>query len=138
VGHPYIASLWLGSLSLKRSRLKWVLRRSLALFCLLPIYFQASENRLTKGSKGPFVILHAHSRVWMGSMLYKAFCLVYHGSCPNNCEHILHSNQGTLKLLLLTEGRCYISKNLVWTFVVEYFHHAFESYLIEYRMSINQ
>jgi len=37
-----------------------VLRRSLA---LLPSYYQASENRLTKGSKGPFVILRAHSRV---------------------------------------------------------------------------
>jgi len=57
VGKPYIASLWLGSLALKRSRLKGVLHRSLALFCLLPSYFQASENWLTKGSKGPFVIL---------------------------------------------------------------------------------
>jgi hypothetical protein len=28
VGHPYIASLWLGSLALKRSHLKGVLRRS--------------------------------------------------------------------------------------------------------------
>jgi hypothetical protein len=42
---------------------KRVLRRSLALFCLLPGYFQAFGFRLTKGFKGPFVILSAHSRV---------------------------------------------------------------------------
>ncbi len=42
---------------------KRVLRRSSALFCVLPSYYQASENRLTKGFKGPFVILCAHSRV---------------------------------------------------------------------------
>jgi len=75
VGHPYIASLWLGFLALKRSRLNGVLRRSLALFCLLPSYFQASENRLTKGSKVPFVILCAHSHVWMGSMYTRHFVL---------------------------------------------------------------
>jgi len=62
-GHPYIASLWLGSLVLWRSRLKGVLRRSLALFCVLPSYYQASENWLTKGFKGPFVNLRAHSCV---------------------------------------------------------------------------
>ncbi len=56
VKHPYIASLWLGSLALRRLRLNRVLHRSLALFCLLPSYFQAFANRLTKGSKGPFVI----------------------------------------------------------------------------------
>ncbi len=38
-------------------------RRSLALFFVLPSYDQASENRLTKGFKGPFVNLRAHSRV---------------------------------------------------------------------------
>ncbi len=54
MGHPYIASLWLGSLALKRLHLKGVLRCSLA---LLPSYYQASENRLTMGSKGPFVII---------------------------------------------------------------------------------
>jgi len=63
MGHPFIAYLWLGFLVVKRSRLKGVLRRSMALFCLLPSYFQASQNWLTKGSKGPFVILRAHSRV---------------------------------------------------------------------------
>jgi len=87
MGHPYIASLLLGSLALKRLRLKGVLRCSLALFCLLQSYFQASENRLTKGSKGPFVTLRVHYHVWMGSMLYKAFCLVYHRLRPNICEH---------------------------------------------------
>ncbi len=56
VGHPYIASLWIGSLALKLSSLKEVLCRSSALFCLLPSYHQASENWLAKGSKGPFVI----------------------------------------------------------------------------------
>jgi len=63
VGHPYIASLWLGSLALKRLLLKGVLRHSLALFCVLPSYYQASENQLTKGFKGPFVVLRAHSCV---------------------------------------------------------------------------
>jgi hypothetical protein len=33
------------------------------LFCVLPGYYQASESRLTKGFKGPFVVLRAHSRV---------------------------------------------------------------------------
>jgi len=45
---------------------KGVLRRSLALlalFCVLPSYYQASENWLTKGFKGPFVILRAHCLV---------------------------------------------------------------------------
>ncbi len=42
---------------------KRVLHSSLALFCVLPSYYQASENRLTKGFKGPFVNLRAHSRV---------------------------------------------------------------------------
>ncbi len=69
MGHPHIAC-------------------SAALFCVLPSYDQASENRLTKGFKGPFANLSAHSRVGMGLMLYKAFCLVYHGSHPNNREHI--------------------------------------------------
>ena len=63
MGHPYIASLWLGSLALGRSRLKGFMRCSLALFCVLPSYDQASENWLTKGFKGPFVNLRAHSRV---------------------------------------------------------------------------
>jgi len=89
VGHPCITSLWLGSLALGRSRLKGVVRHSLALFCVLPGYDQAFENRLTKGFKGPFVNLRTHSRVWMGSMLYKVFCLVYHWSRPNNREHKL-------------------------------------------------
>jgi hypothetical protein len=48
----------IGALAPKR-----VLRRSLALFCVLPSYYQASENRLTKGYKGPFVNLHAHFSV---------------------------------------------------------------------------
>jgi hypothetical protein len=51
VGHPYIASLWLGSLALKRLCLKGVLRLSLALFCVLPSNYQASESQLTKGFK---------------------------------------------------------------------------------------
>ncbi len=42
---------------------KGFVRRSLALFCVLPSCDQASENRLTKGFKGPFVNLRAHSRV---------------------------------------------------------------------------
>jgi len=42
---------------------KGFLRCSLALFCVLPSYYQASENGLTKGFKGPFVVLRAHSRV---------------------------------------------------------------------------
>ncbi len=93
MGHPYIASLWLGSLALKRSCLNGLLRRSLALFVArLPPSFW---NRLTKGSKGPFVILYAHSRVWMGSMIYKAFCLVYHGSRSNNHKHIFVSAPNT-------------------------------------------
>ncbi len=69
------------------------MRRSLALFCVLPSYDRASENRLTKGFKGPFVNLRAHSRVWMGSMLYKAFCLVYHGSSSNNRKHLCMKSQ---------------------------------------------
>jgi len=63
VGHPYIASLWLGFPFEKRSCLKGVLRCSMALFCLLPSYIQASENSVNKGFKVPFVILRAHSRV---------------------------------------------------------------------------
>ncbi len=63
-------------------------------FCIVAwlcsVYCQATFKLpriwLTKGFKGLFVILHAHSRVWMGSMLYKAFCLVYQGSHPNNRE----------------------------------------------------
>jgi len=50
------------------------------------------ENLVNKGFKGPFVILRAHSRVWMGSMLNKAFCLAYHGSHPNICKHVFHKN----------------------------------------------
>ncbi len=81
---------------------KRVLRCSLALFCFLPGYFQAFGFRLTKGFQVPFVILRTHSRVWMGSMLYKAFCLVYHGSHPNNHKH-------KLQLLHRFASKCYIS-----------------------------
>jgi len=49
VGHPYIASLWLGFLFGKRSRFKGFLRHSLALFCSLPSYFQASEKSVNLG-----------------------------------------------------------------------------------------
>jgi len=77
VGHPYIACLWLGFSICETLAPKRVLRRSLALFCLLPGYFQSFGFRLTKGFKGPFVILPTHSRVRRGSMLYKAFCLVF-------------------------------------------------------------
>ena len=51
MGHPYIASLWLGSLALGRSRLKGFVRRISALSCVLPSYNQASECGITKGSK---------------------------------------------------------------------------------------
>jgi len=43
---------------------------------------------VNKGFNRSLYILCAHSRVWMGSMLYKAFCLVYHGSRLNNRKHI--------------------------------------------------
>jgi len=47
------------------------------------------EFWLTKGWKGPFLCsLRTHFCVWRGSMLYKAFCLVFHGSHSNNCKHI--------------------------------------------------
>ncbi len=58
MGHPYIASLWLGFQFVKNVP-KRVLCHSLALFCLLPGYFQAFGFWLTKGFKVPFVILHA-------------------------------------------------------------------------------
>jgi len=52
----------------------------------------------TKGFKGPFVILRAHSRVWIGSMLYKASCLVYHGSSSNNREHPRQWESGLVRI----------------------------------------
>ncbi len=57
--------------------------------------FGISDN---KGFKGPFVILRAHSRVWIGSMLYKAFCLVYHGSSSNNREHPRQWESGLVRI----------------------------------------
>jgi hypothetical protein len=88
VGHPYIASLWLGFSICEALKPKRVLGSSLALFCLLPGYFQAFGFSVNKGVQRSFCYLRTHSRVKMGSMLYKAFCLVYHGSHPNNREHI--------------------------------------------------
>jgi len=77
VGHPYIASLWLGSLMLKRSHLKGVLHCSLALFCVLPSYYQASENRLTKGFK-------------------RIFC---YSTCPFLCLNGVNAIQGILSCI---------------------------------------
>ncbi len=88
VGHPYIASLWLGFSICEAFTPKRVLRRRLALFCLLPGYFQAFDNLVNQRVQRSLCYLRAHSRVWRGSMLYKAFCLVYHGSHSNNREHI--------------------------------------------------
>ncbi len=51
MGHPYITSLWLGSLALKCLSLNGVLHCSLALLCLLPSYFQAFEKSVNKGFK---------------------------------------------------------------------------------------
>lgn len=53
---------------------------------------------VNKGFKGPFVNLRAHSRVWIGSMLYKAFCLVYHGSSSNNREHPRQWESGLVRI----------------------------------------
>jgi len=61
MGMPGGASLYSLSVawvsSIEALTLKRVLRRSSALFCVLPSYYQASESRLTKGFKGPFVII---------------------------------------------------------------------------------
>ncbi len=87
VGHPYIASLWLGFSICEALAPKRVLHRSLALFCLLPGYFQAFENSVNKGGSKVPLLFTRPCRVWRGSMLYKAFCLVYHGSHSNNRKH---------------------------------------------------
>ncbi len=96
VGHPYIASLWLGFPICEALAPKSVLRQSLALFCLLPGHkLWISVN---KGVKGFLCYLCAHFCVWRGSMLCKAFCLVFHGSHSNNCEQILIHRTSKLKL----------------------------------------
>jgi len=54
---------------------------------IILIILQVFENSVNKGVQRSLCYLRAHSRVWMCSMLYKAFCLVYHGSHPNNRKH---------------------------------------------------
>jgi len=66
MGMPGGASLyslsvaWVSSIWGARA-LKGFVRCSLALFCVLPSYDQASENWLTKGFQRPFVNLCAYS-----------------------------------------------------------------------------
>ncbi len=51
MGHPYIASLWLGSLAWGARAEKGFVRRSSAWSFVLPIFDKASEYKITKGSK---------------------------------------------------------------------------------------
>ena len=63
VGHPYLASLWLGFLFVKRSYLKgFCVIAWLCSFCCQAT-LKLLRIRLTKGFKDPFVILRAHSCV---------------------------------------------------------------------------
>jgi len=95
-------SLWLGFLFVKCSRLTGFCVVAWLCSVCCQATFKLLRIWLTKGFKGPFVILRAHSCVWMGSMLYKAFCLVYHGSHPNNCEHKCIHEFSQFTILYLT------------------------------------
>ncbi len=96
VGHPYLTSLWLGSPICDVLAPKRVLRRSLALFCLLPGYkLWILVNKRVKWS---LCYLHTHFCVWRWSMLYKAFCLVFHGPHSNNCEHIFKKDDWQIRV----------------------------------------
>jgi len=67
VGHPYLASLLLGFSICEALAPKRVLRRSLALFCLLQGYFQLFGISVNKGVQRFLCYLRTHSRVWRGS-----------------------------------------------------------------------
>ncbi len=78
---------------------KRVLHLSMALFCLLLSYFQASESSVNKGVQRslcyftrPFSCLNRVNAI-----------LVYHGSCPNNRKHkySIVQKRGTIEVVYL-------------------------------------
>jgi hypothetical protein len=76
VGHPYIASLWLGSLLGKLSAPKHFAPQLLALLCQL---------NLCINKKG--IVIYMSIFMFEGVNAIQGICLVFHGSHSNNREH---------------------------------------------------